>query len=526
MKRIKSIALCAIFAVLSVFPVTGCGSEDATKTLYIDISNAGYGIEWLDPLKEIYESEHDGITVKIRSAVKNDGAYVNKFLSGVADTDLFIVETDVLSKVNTPVNANGQRYEIPFEDITDLYNEKIPGENVTVAEKMRPEYYEFNTYDGRNYTFPWVESMMGIVMNKNVYRESWGKLPNTTKELIAFCDKVKEDGISPFICSYDDPYWLDIYDVWMAQYNGRADMERFYDGYTLSGQYAGERYIPEMFLDRGLEEALNVLDTLVNADNGYHSDLSYTLSFTAVQNKFLDATKDKSKKDQFLFMIDGSWLQREMEQNFEPDEINTVFVRIPVVSVLGDKLGITDETLSEIIDYADGTVSAAPDFVSSKGIDRQEVIDKVTEARCFAPSNHLHAAFIPVYGNKKDLAKDFIRLMASDRGIEAMMKKSQIKPPMKYDVEANVEISVSSFMESFYDIAAASDYTIFKQGALFRRGGLKLINGAGYFTYQLSAKSINDRKSGAQIFAMNYDYVKQTERWDTYLANAGITIDE
>lgn len=524
MKKIKVLLLSALFAAVATFPLVGCSTEDPAKTLYIDISNAGYGIAWLDPLVDIFEAEHEGITVKVRSAVKNDGNYVNKFLSGSADTDLYFVETDVLSKVNTPVNSGGKRYDVPFADLTDLYNRKIPGENKSIAEKMRPEYYDFNTVDGHNYTFPWVESMMGIVMNKNIYRDSWGKLPNTSDELIAFCDKVKNDGVSPFIFSIDDPYWLDVYDVWMAQYNGMTDMARFYDGYTLSGIYAGERYVPEMMLDQGLLEALTLLDTLVNYDNGYHSKLSYTLSFTAAQNRFLDGTKNKPAEDQILFMVDGAWLQREMETNFSDDEINAEFVRIPVVSALGTKLGITDQILSQIIDYADGTTANAPEFTSSKGLERQAVIDEVVAARKIVPSNHFHAAFVPAYGTKIELAESFIQLMASDRGIEAMLKKSQIKPPMTYDIAANSSITLSAFMQSCFALADSSTFNIVKQGDLFRKGGLQLVNNQGYFTTAMSAPNVKDRKNAETIFRANYDYVKDDTRWNTFLQNAGIRL--
>ena len=127
MKKIRALFLSALFAAVAMFPLVGCTKEDPAKTLYIDISNAGYGIAWLDPLVDIFEAEHEGVTVKVRSAVKNDGDYVNKFLSGAADTDLYFVETDVLGKVNTPVNSGGTRYEIPFADLTTCTTEKFPG---------------------------------------------------------------------------------------------------------------------------------------------------------------------------------------------------------------------------------------------------------------------------------------------------------------------------------------------------------------------------------------------------------------
>lgn len=519
--RKKHFMRAVIFALCAAFCFTGltaCKKEDPASTLYIDISNAGYGIDWLNPLEDLFEEDHPGIDVKIRDVVKNDANYLAKCLSGVADTDIFFLETSVLKHVETPVNANGVRYEHPFMDLTDFFhNEKIPGEDKTIAQKMRPEYLAFNTIDGKNYTFPWMESMMGFVMNKNVYQESWGKLPNTTDELFEFCDKVKADGYSPFIYSIDDPYYLDIYDLWMTQYHGMDDMAKFYDGYALSGKYEGERYIPQMFLDDGLYAALEVLDRLVNYDNGYQDKLSYTLSFTAAQNSFLE------NDSKVLFIATGTWMQREMDKNYSPEEINSEFVRMPVISALGDKLGITDEILSQIIDYADGAIAEPPVFTSSKGIDNQDVVAEVVAARKIVPSNHLHAAFIPSYSSKGDLAKEFIQLMASDRGIKAMLEEDQLKPPMQFNpLESGIEMS--NFMKSVYRLANDSVFDIQAQGALFRKGGLALVNNQGYFTKSMGAANPNDRKDAEDIYLANYDYVSDDVRWQYFLTAAGIQI--
>lgn len=513
--RTVILALCTAFCLTGI---TACKQEDPASTLYIDISNAGYGIDWLNPLVELFEADHPGITVKVRDVVKNDSNYMAKCLSGVADTDLFFLETSVLKNVETPVNANGVRYDHPFMDLTDLFhNEIIPGEDQTIAEKMRPEYLAFNTIDGKNYTFPWIESMMGFVMNKNVYKESWGKLPNTTDKLFEFCDKVKADGYSPFIYSINDPYYLDIYDLWMTQYHGMENMAKFYEGYALSGRYEGERYIPQMFLDDGLYAALEVLNRLVNYDNGYQDRLSYTLSFTAAQNSFLETDS------KILFIATGTWMQREMEMNYDPEEINAEFVRMPVVSALGVKLGISDDILSQIIDYADGNAAEPPSFTSTKGLDSEDVIAEVVAARKIVPSNHLHAAFIPSYSTKGDLAKEFILLMASDRGIRAMLEEEQMKPPMKFDT-LNSGIELSDFMKSVYRLADESVFDIQAQGDLFRKGGLALVNNQGYFTKAMGAANPDDRKDAEDIYLANYDYVSDDVRWQYFLTSAGIQI--
>ena len=105
-KQIRILSgVCACTMLLTGF--AGCKKEDPSKTLYIDIGNAGYGIEWLNPLKETFEAEHEGYIVKISSITKGDNEYLDKAISGTAETDIFFVETTVSSRFDTPITANG-----------------------------------------------------------------------------------------------------------------------------------------------------------------------------------------------------------------------------------------------------------------------------------------------------------------------------------------------------------------------------------------------------------------------------------
>ena len=93
-KSIRNLSVvCACTMLASSF--VACSPEDPSKTLYIDIGNAGYGIEWLNPLKETFEAEHEGFTVKISSITKGDNEYLDKATSGSAETDIFLYRVGV-----------------------------------------------------------------------------------------------------------------------------------------------------------------------------------------------------------------------------------------------------------------------------------------------------------------------------------------------------------------------------------------------------------------------------------------------
>ena len=517
MKKIASVLLAAALGAGSI-AVAGCSKEDPASTLYINISNAGYGVAWLDPLIDIFEKEHPGIKVDFDSLTKGDSIYTSKLLSGTKDVDLYFVETEVHHLVDTPVVFDGVRYDSAFEDLTDLYDEKIPGEEKTMREKMDKTYMEYHTVKGKQYTMPWIVSTWGLIMNNKVRQDSFGKFPNTTEELYEYCENIKSKGVTPFIFALNDSYWDGIYELWTAQYNGREKTKKFFEGYSVYGETEGERYVPQMLLNEGLRESLGVLETLLKKENGFQSELSYTFGFTEVQNKFLEG------KDNILMCPNGGWIQREMEYNYDSDELDIQFVRMPVISALGTKLGITDDVLSAIVDYADGTTAEVPEFTSTKGIERQKVIDEVVEARSYIALNYNHSAIVPSYSPKKELAKEFLQLMASDRGMEEMVRVCGSRPPFEFDIEkTDLPGTVSNFVLTMQQLIRDSSFCFYRKDKLFTLGGLKIVNGiSGTISQKFAANNPDDFVSAEKLYMDSYGYARNN--WNNYLIQAGIEV--
>lgn len=519
MRKLLSMVLAVVLSVGVCGALSGCSKEDPEKTLYVEIENAGFGISWIDPLIDIFEAEHSGITVKKTFLTKKGNEMIDKVVSGSTHLDLLFVETDyALRNADKQIVSGGVTYDSPFAELTDIYEKNIPGENVKLKEKMLPAYYDYKKTvvngQAKYYVMPWMQAPVGIVINNDVYRDSFGKLPNTTDELFSFCDNLPEE-VTPFIHSLEESYWDDIYDVWMAQYNGSENMKKFYEGYALYVE-GNPRYVPEILLDEGLLAAMKVWEKLLLPANNYNHPLSQTLDFTQVQNKFLEGD------DNILFMPNGSWLEREMEANYDADELDIQFIKMPIVSALGTKLGITDAQLSAIIDYIDGTVTEEPTFTSSNSYTKAEVLSAVADARLMLASNYGFSSVIPSYSTKIDLAKEFLQLIASDRGIEAMLKECGSMGPFRYDIKNSpVKDDISKFMYSTNEMIQSGQYFFSHQDNLFVKGDLKLINNvSGRISIKFGAVDQGDRVSADSLYASNYNYARTM--WDTIKRNAGI----
>lgn len=525
MKKTLCIMLTVVLS-LGAFSFVGCKKQDEDSIFRIEVSNAGFGKTWLDPLIEIFESEHPGITVKKTDVIKQDNQMVEKIMSGTTEIDLFFPETDmVLTRATQKLTVGGVTYDSPFVELSDILDAKLPGENRTMGDKMNDQYYDRQKTvlsDGsiKHYTVPWMQAPIGIVLNKNLYNENvHGKLPNTTNELFDFCDSLQSMGIVPFIHAMDTTYWDHVYLGWMYQYNGSENMKKWWEGYTISGSAAGQRYSPLMFSDQGLLEALKVLKQLVTGRNGksYMHPYSNTNNFTQVQNYFLEPNKNKGEAE-VMMMPNGAWLAREMEENYAADEVNVEFIRMPIVSALGTKLGITDRELSAIVDWIDdgAQVGSEPTFTSTNGTAKADVLDAVIDARRVNPAFDSYNACIPAYSNHVDLAKEFLQLIATDRGIEAMLRKCGSMAGYEYDIaNSPVKDELSDFMYSV-NVLAQEGFCFSHRNDLFTYGGVYPINTGSSPTFTFATTDT----TAEAFFKSNYDYT--SENWSAYMSLAGL----
>lgn len=515
MKKIWKRAVCAALAVVCAAGIVGCGgrAEDDPNTLIIDAFEGGYGIKWLNAIADKFEEKNEGVTVKVYGT-QDDSMFSTALLSGRLTSDIVFERYPFWERILRPTTIGNTTYDCLLEDLTDIYTSKIPGEEVTIEEKLAPEVAEYYKTDGKYYHFNWAVGPMGILYNEKQWKSGW-QIPRTTDELIELCDTIKADKKIPFIYSLKNTYW-GFYDVWAAQYEGLDAMKDYDDGYDSNGN----RYQPELVLYKGFEEALKVLETLLKNENGYMHPSSQQYTFTEAQIKFLEG--------EAVMQPNGDWIESEMSANFSEDEVSIRFMKTPVISSIVDKCpSITgtdaekQEKLEQIIDYADGVAGASiPDGVSAEDAER------ICTARSLIhTTGQEHAAYIPVYSKKKELAKKFLQYMASDEAIEIYVKNSGgYRTMLEYDYEKpELQAAMSSFMKDTNRLVEESRLFFLKHkdpifsltGMVFMRNGIT----STPETY-LSATNPRDYLSASEIYQKNYTSLKS--QWKNYLATANI----
>ena len=189
---------------------------------------------------------------------------------------------------------------------------------------------------------------------------------------------------------------------------------------------------------------MSVIKALLH-DYGYEAPS--TLTFVDAQRAFL--------RGEGLIMVNGDWIYEEMRTAIGDYKKENILARIgfmknPVISsiinVLPKHSVANDAELSALIKAIDAGNTA----LSGEGYEvQQEDYDRVKEARNYVSTEYLNQAYVPAYATAKDLAKDFLRFLATDLALNQYMRSTGgAALPFTYDVQTKD----AALYEAFDDI--------------------------------------------------------------------------
>ena len=505
--------------MLMTIMLTGCAGESTGSkgngkgTLQITAVELGYGVDWLEALIDEFEKE-TGYTVEFQSKVGSLGtsALTTELESLVSKSDLIFNKFGNFAKYaheGKVVGADGETYDCILADVTEVWNAAVDeGSDTTIAEKIDAEYEEYYNMDGKYYGMPWAGGVLGIVRNLDVWN-SLGltdeDVPLTTDAMFSLCDDIKEK-VAPFIFSKNQNYYEGFVPIWMAQYEGVQNYKHFLNGVDPDGTVSEYIYTYD-----GALESMKILEKLLNQENGYHSDMS-TLDFNLMQGQFLSGAA--------LFCVNGSWLEREMKQNYAEADID--YIRTPVISSIINKLDTVkdDAKLTEVIRYVDAI--DAGETVEKPADVSDEDIQIVTEARhySYVSGGMDHQVVIPAYSKNVEIAKEFLKFMYSDKGLNIYYKimNGNMLPALPVNGYETEGVKVSGFISSSNE-ATIMGYAVNREtkAKYFVLPGLTT-------TFTNGGSAVEKMYSGSmnanQVIMMNTETIQKM--WSTIQQNLGM----
>lgn len=541
MKKLISVLLTVAILLSLGLTMAACSSEDGeqvqqpanvkTRVCMVKAYNAGYGVEWLKIAAEKFNSlyEKEGYVIQFNEEdadINLAGDVIGLQIEDIAqnDYDLFFTSgTYIINMIEASQKymRNGQ---VLLEDLTeDVYLKpaiKFNGseENATIESKVYESARKFYTYNdttnsyfadsvGRYYAFPWASGASGIYANKNLLKEKFNnQAPRTTDELMEQVNSLKaaqeETGIYPVTYAGMNAmgYWLYMYDTLFAQYSGYDKEVEFWNLPTTEDGY-------RIYNDQGLLEALKVIEVMSNKDNVKNG----TNKFNVMQ------AQGELIQGKALYMVTGNWVYNEMKGANPEDVNNLVMIKMPIISALGTKLGIDDNKLRAIVSDIDNELDI-PTVAANNGVSA-DIATAVYEARhVYYNSSIDHQVLIPSYSDEKDIAKLFLRFLASDEFMALYSQKTNSALPMDYIVPADYEMN--DFERSVNAVRKDSKIVVEDRSSspIRRKAGVQCF---GDITTSAVFTSISKgEKTAQEVFESTAELLGKPQNWQAYLSAA------
>lgn len=525
-------AVLSAFTVFSVVTAAGCKEKipDNENTLEMFICDFGYGTQWLEDMAEAFSNEkwvkdkYPELYIPEIATMADQNAAVSRVSAGAGTNtaDLLFTCSNYgaadFVKRGTPSN---------YENLYTFFNEAvIPGEDVTIRDKMIPSRFEERIYMTNEneegiYAFPWVSGYQGIFVNVTALKAALGEnytLPRTTDEFVELCDEIKKSPVNsqdvkPFISAASAHYWNTMFSIWWAQYEGVENYENYYNGVNKYGDYD-----VGVISQEGRLKSLEAIHSLISYESENSHSFSMEGNFVECQARFF--------KGEAVFMPNGDWIENEMTSLRGDDEI--VVLKNPVISDIVEKTSSVkvkareleisdDEMLRRIVDAVDANETGY------EGIDQTDY-DFIKKARRTVSSIAGHEAYIPSYAAAKDLAKDFLLFMASDAGIESFMRSTNgCRTAFNYDVETkNPELygEFSQMQKELCGIAKTWEpLPTVSQFKLVYYGGFSSLK-TSFIESAFMSQNERDRKSPEEVWQGDIDFytANDEEPWKLLLA--------
>ena len=517
----------------------GCSDNVVSnpQTASVYVYRAGFGSTWLENaakrFNEIYTDE--GYTVIIEEETVGDPLN-NISVPRRNKTDLFFAPQSVVNKnIDASRSVLGSNDEVLLEDLSGLLNSKALNANKeeegeeTILGRMNEDYFKpYLTYtgnltqwQGKYYAFPWANSPCGLFVNVKALEEATGssELPNTTDDLIGVIESVYQKNqagqtdIKPVVWAGKEArvYWSYMFYTLQAQYSGVKTYNNFFDFIPETGTTVANGY--DVYDDPAILEALKVMEKIVVDD--YAPANTTTADIMAAQANLY--------RGDAIFMVSGNWLYNEMVHDYGQYMDDVVMMRMPVISSLGTKLGIgNDDTLSAIVAAIDADEKTDAQIASEFGVDETDVKEIRTARGIYFNLAMNFCAVIPSYADGKEVAKLFLRFLASQEGMEIYRNGTNSDLPFDYITEKPA--SEEPFFESIDAVTQASNSVMIDQDLLtspIRRvagiQGFCKEGGDAYVWPKFASGSLNAQ----DVYGEQLAWAK--ENWGFWLRTAGLT---
>ena len=499
MKRTGRIfgVITATLLFLSAF--AGCGAKNSETTINLSVINKGYRTEWIKTLMEEFlnsDAKYSGYTFEVKNSYDDDSMKIT------VESGIDLCNYDLVFHGGNPTLIKNSY----LTDLTSLY--EMSFKDGTLKDYMDESVVSSFRSGGGYYAIPWTQSVSGILINYDVVNSALGSgweqtyKNRTTDEFGEFISALKRANVVPFVITSDKNFYHVLYETWWAQYEGMSGVEDYYyaRGYIESeGEVVSDD--PRTFLQKGRLESLKVAETIFKDKNNYktYSDA------TTMQTNYMEGKS--------AMIANGDWMQIEQGANYS--DVDMRFIKVPVISALGAKLGLSEEKMLEGIDYIDAVLSGVSAERPNGITDDQ--LEKLTEARKMVYSTvDYSCASIPVYSIKKEIALEFLKWMYSEAGQRSYVSAMKgLTLPVKNNFAEDLTVSMTEFARSAAKMSENAVYVFANRSWKYAKAGLQAFTARneGVIEYLLTGNSGSEYDTATAIWRYDTEYYSEGNNW-------------
>lgn len=296
----------------------GGKDADGKQTLHVAALESAYGKDMWTKIADAYGEANPKINVEL-TVDKNLEEVISPNMKAGNYPDVVLLATGrKLALTETLIKDKA------LEDITDVFNQNVYGEDVKVKDKLVPGFTETlatNPYnDGKTYMAPMFYSPTGLFYNAALFKEKGWEVPKTWDEMWALGDKAKAEGISLF--TYPTTGYFDAFFYSLLLEVGGPD---FYN--------KAMRYEDGIWESSEATKAFEIVGKLAK----------YTEPTTVANANDKDYTKNQQLilDNKALFMPNGTWVVGEMKDAPRADGFEWGMTSLPALEDGGDRYAFT-----------------------------------------------------------------------------------------------------------------------------------------------------------------------------------------
>lgn len=280
-----------------------------SQVLKVAAFEGGYGADMWTEVAQAFEDSHEGVTVELQVDKKIEDVITPAMKSGDYPDVIHCATGREAGLTETITKEKG------LSSLDDVLDMTVPGEDVTVREKILPGFLDtlgtmpYN--DGVTYYAPMFYSPCGLFYNAGLLEEKGWEVPTTWEEMWELGDKAAAEGISLF--TYPTTGYFDAFMFAMLESSGGADF------YNKCMTY--EDGIWESAEATAVFETVGKLAQYVEPTTVGNANEE---GFTKNQQLILD--------NKAIFCPNGTWLPGEMADAPRADGFEWGFTAVPAVS--------------------------------------------------------------------------------------------------------------------------------------------------------------------------------------------------